>query len=123
MIETHSLESAEDAHLDEQYNKLSELVCEFGPKLLTRGMPAHEANDALIACLDHLIATRIPLELMAKLEEQKNEIEARARKAEKKLEVANLLVEITKHIQFVGPGSEIDKLRYKELMEDYHVGV
>lgn len=40
--------------LDVLYDKISAIVCEVGPKLLTRGMPALEANTAILECLTRL---------------------------------------------------------------------
>ena len=40
--------------LDASYDELSQLVCELGPELLTRGMPPLEANRAIIACIKKL---------------------------------------------------------------------
>lgn len=40
--------------LDALYDELSSFVCDVGPELLTRGMPAHEANKAILACLKKL---------------------------------------------------------------------
>lgn len=37
--------------LDDVYDTMSSIVSELGPSLLTRGMPALEANEAILACL------------------------------------------------------------------------
>lgn len=44
-----------ESELDDLFNRMSAFVCEHGPFLLTRGMPAVEANNALLACLASLL--------------------------------------------------------------------
>lgn len=40
--------------MDNIYDRMASLVSETGPKLLSRGMPPLEANEAILACLDKL---------------------------------------------------------------------
>jgi hypothetical protein len=49
-----SFEITEEDRLDWLFNAISEKVCQHGPKLLTRGMPALEANEALLDCITKL---------------------------------------------------------------------
>lgn len=46
------------ARLEALFDKMSAFVCEHGPMLLTRGMPALEANEAIMACLEKLLEER-----------------------------------------------------------------
>lgn len=56
--------SPEEKALDALYDRMSAFVCEHGPKLLTRGMPPIEANEAIMACLE---AQRARLQLAQRI--------------------------------------------------------
>lgn len=42
---------------DEAMDRLAELVTKHGPKFLVRGMPAYQAHEAMVACIEHLVAS------------------------------------------------------------------
>lgn len=41
---------------DNAMDRLAELVTAYGPKFLVRGMPAYQAHEAMVACLEKLVA-------------------------------------------------------------------
>jgi hypothetical protein len=66
MIETYDQKTVDSLELDEIFSKLSLLVCEHGPQLLTLGMSQLEANRAILACLETLLSRARIAERMSK---------------------------------------------------------
>lgn len=103
--------------LDDLYDSISERVSLHGPKLLTRGMPTIEGLQAIEACIDHLLTTRVPIELMAKLEAQKNSEEKERRRLGRAVDIAHRLVE---EVRSPCTTSELHKERINALQEEFY---
>lgn len=56
LLKTTSPQEQEAEELDLSFIRISELVCEHGPTLLTLGMKPLEANKALIECIESLVS-------------------------------------------------------------------
>lgn len=111
-------QAARAERLELVIDKLSELVCEHGPNLLTRGMSMLEANEAILQCLEGLLNKTKALEaLCMKLEQHKNEEEAERRQLAKLLEKADKIINLLPAFN-VGQ-SFLSEERVQELMEDY----
>lgn len=99
--------------------RLSEIVCERGPKLLTVGMPVWEANEAILLCLEDAIAQeKRLLSCLARIEKDKNDEESRRRKLENRLALADKILDLLPAFN-VGQ-SFLSEERVQALMEVYN---
>ena len=67
-------------------DRLSQIVTENGPKPLTDKCSIEETHEAIILCIEHLLTSRVPLEIMRKLEAKAIDEERQRRFLEKELE-------------------------------------
>lgn len=66
MTQTYDQKTMDSLALDEIFSKVSTLVCEEGPQILTLGMSQLEANTAILACLEQLLSRARTAERMSK---------------------------------------------------------